>query len=259
MSSLPRFFIAIPLSIGQEILLEDEVCHRLKHVLRCRVGAAIAFFNGQESGEYAGNIIALSPRKLTVKLTHFTPLQTESCLKVHLFQGISKGERMDAVMQKATELGVNAITPVIMERTVVRLSTERWARKVTHWQRIALFAAEQSGRCNIPTVHPPVKLEACSALAEKTQRFFCAPSGKSQVLAECQVAHTGVDAEQRMPDKTASASLLVGPEGGISATEFTYLIEKGCQPLSLGPRILRTETAPIVALGLLQHYLGDLQ
>ncbi len=167
----------------------------------------------------------------------------ESPLAVHLGQAISKGDRMDYAIQKAVELGVAAITPLYTEHGDVRLKGEREAKKHAHWQAVAVSACEQCGRAVVPVVHEPQPMTEWLARRDEALRLVLHP-GTPGVLERC--------------DAPASAALLIGPEGGLAEAEVEVAMAAGFQPLTLGPRILRTETAPVVALSLLQHRFGDL-
>ena len=167
----------------------------------------------------------------------------ESPLAVHLGQAISKGDRMDYAIQKAVELGVAAITPLYTEHGDVRLRGEREAKKLAHWQAVAASACEQCGRAVVPTVHFPMTLAEWLTERNEALRLVLHPGTR------------GVLEQATAPD---SVALLIGPEGGLSAKDLETALAVGFMPLSLGPRILRTETAPVVALSLLQYRFGDL-
>lgn len=168
----------------------------------------------------------------------------ESPLAVHLGQAISKGDRMDYAVQKAVELGVAAITPLYTEHGDVRLKGEREAKKLAHWQAVAVSACEQCGRAVVPAVHPPRPLAEWLDQRHEALRL---------------VLHPGTERALEQVDTPVDAALLIGPEGGLAEAEVESAKAAGFAPLTLGPRILRTETAPVVALSLLQYRFGDLR
>ncbi len=222
------------------IALTDEQAHYLGRVLRAKVGQVVALFNGDD-GEYQGEVIAVDKRSVQIQLAEKPSAQPESLYPVHIGLGLSKGERMDFAVQKATELGVTAITPLFTEHSEVKLNEERAEKRRLHWQKIAINACEQSGRCTIPTIHPPVVLGAW---------LDTVPAGQGFMLD-----HQGLTGFKT--DRPAAAFLLIGPEGGISETEKAAATQAGLQSIRLGPRVLRTETAPVVALTAIQMVWGD--
>lgn len=199
-------------------------------------------FDG-EGHEAEAEIVSVGRREVRVRVTAVTESGAESPLVVHLGQAISKGDRMDYAIQKATELGVAAITPLYTEHGDVRLKGEREAKKLAHWQAVAVSACEQCGRSRVPTVHPPQTLDAWLATRDETLRL---------------VLHPSTDTAWQHASDVTRVALLVGPEGGLSPNEVDAAHAADFTALTLGPRILRTETAPVVALTLLQHHFGDL-
>lgn len=237
-----RFFVTQVLASDTEIHLPEDVTHHLVRVLRSEAGTRFDLFNG-EGGFFEAELLEPSKKAARARLLNFQADDRTSPLHTHLGQVMSKGDRMDYAIQKATELGVTEITPLFSERCELRLrGEERADKKLEHWRRVAISACEQCGRNRIPVIHEPL------ALAEWQQRVTAA---LKLVLAP---AHSG-----SLPDETPeSVALLVGPEGGLSYNEITTARQHGFQPWQLGPRILRTETAPVAALAILQARYGDL-
>lgn len=238
---IPRIFTEQTLSAGLELALESGPSQHLARVLRMGQGDELQLFDG--SGlEYRARIVAADKRQVTVALQDALPGLAESPLRIHLGIGISRGERMDLVVQKATELGVATISPLYTERTEVRLRGEREARKQQHWRQVVVSACEQCGRSIIPTVHEPAGL---------AQWLASAGGERKLVLHHRASASAGA----QVP---ASVSLLVGPEGGLSDAEIAAAESASFESLALGPRVLRTETAPLAALAILQARWGDM-
>lgn len=239
---VPRIFTGQALAAGAELALEPGPSQHLARVLRMGPGDELQLFDG--SGlEYRARIVAADKRQVTVVLLDAHPGLAESPLRIHLGIGISRGERMDLVVQKATELGVAAISPLYTQRTEVRLRGEREARKRQHWRQVIVSACEQCGRSIIPIVYEPTALSQWLESADGERRF---------------VLHHRATAAPEGAQLPASVSLLVGPEGGLSEAEIGSAEAAGFESLALGPRILRTETAPLAALAILQARWGDM-
>lgn len=240
----PRIHVAADLTVGGAITLPEGPARHVARVLRLGEGAPLRLFDG--AGREAEAVLIEAGRKRVVaRIEAVSAGGGESPLAVHLGQAISKGERMDYAIQKAVELGVTAITPLYTEHGDVRLKGEREAKKLAHWQAVAASACEQCGRAVVPPIHPPLAL--ADWLAERTEalRLVLHPA-------------TGAENALQRAASPASAALLIGPEGGLAEGEVAAARSAGFDPLTLGPRILRTETAPVVALSLLQYRFGDL-
>ncbi|EQM81169.1 16S rRNA (uracil(1498)-N(3))-methyltransferase [Stutzerimonas stutzeri] len=235
---ISRFFIDAPLSLGPQDLPETAA-HYIGRVLRLTTGAAVQLFDGS-GHEYRGELVEVGKKRVTVDLHDRLPGLPESNLRIHLGQSLSRGERMDWAIQKATELGAAEITPVISERCEVRLNEERADKRLAHWRQIAISACEQCGRSIIPIIHPPTPLNEWLAV-EAALKLVLHP------VAEPLTAH----------QRPATLAVLIGPEGGLNDTEVAQARSAGFQPARLGPRILRTETAPVVALSVAQQLWGD--
>jgi 16S rRNA (uracil1498-N3)-methyltransferase len=239
----PRIYTEQLLAAGATLALGEDASHHLSRVLRFQVGYAITLFNG-DGCEYPATIAAIDKRNVTVNIADAVTADRESPLAIHLGIAISKGDRMDLVVQKAVELGVTEITPLISERVEVRLQGERADKKLQHWQGIVIAACEQSARNRVPTLNPIMPLHDWIGSVRADRKF---------VLHHRSEVNLGAVAT-----KPTSAALLIGPEGGLSDSEIAAAECVDFAPLRLGPRILRTETAPLAAITILQYAFGDL-
>lgn len=238
-----RVFTDQPLSSGTEVALEESVARHLATVLRMQSGDPVTLFNGH-GGEYQATLGTCSGKRVTATVGNFLDIERESPLRIHLGIGLSRGERMDWVMQKATEAGVSDITPLYTERTEVKLKGDRSDKKQRHWQQICASACEQSYRNRLPTLHEPITLDQWLNQVCADQKLVLHHRSEQTLT---QLRH----------HQANSCALLIGPEGGLSDREITAALAQGFQPLKLGPRVLRTETAPIVAISVLQSLWGD--
>jgi len=239
---VPRIYCAQPLHAGGCATLTDEAANHVARVLRLRAGAPLVLFNG-EGGEFDARISALARREVVVEVGDHRPRECESSLGVTLVQAVSRGERMDYTIQKAVELGVRRIVPVLSSRSVVNLDEERRERRLAHWRKVVVGACEQCGRNRLPEVLEP------RPLAD-----WLAQSNNGLMLV---LDHRG----QRSLGEFAPATevtLLIGPEGGLAPEEVAAAHAAGYEGLRLGPRVLRTETAAVTALSVLQARWGDL-
>ncbi|MGN7744368.1 16S rRNA (uracil(1498)-N(3))-methyltransferase [Pseudomonas sp. 22526] len=236
---LSRFFIDAPLSLGEHELPEAQA-HYIGRVLRMAEGDALQLFDGS-GNEFRGTLLEVGKKRVVVRLDESFAGQVESPLRIHLGQGLSRGERMDWAIQKATELGVNEITPIFSERCEVRLKDERADKRLAHWRQVAVSACEQCGRSRVPVIHPPVLLADWIKQTQADLKLVLHP------VAEPLVSHA----------KPATLAFLIGPEGGLSDAEVDQAQATGFLPARLGPRVLRTETAPVVALAVAQQLWGD--
>jgi len=241
-----RIYYNGDLNTGITVMLDKNASHHLLRVLRKKIGDTFFIFNGK-GGEFDAILKADQQKVACVEIGHFHALKTESSLSIHLGQGISRGERMDYAIQKASELGVAEITPLMTEYCQVQLSSER----VLHWQAIATSAAEQSGRASVPIVHPASTF--VTWISKKSNaKFICCPLRTSSVPR--MKSNEFLDSLHTISD----CLLTIGPEGGFSQEEIKAAMKANFIPLSLGPRILRTETASVVAMTMLQGRFGDL-
>lgn len=239
---IPNIYTPQALASDALIELEDKAVKHLAQVLRVKAGYKIQLFNN-DGYFYPAELIEVSKKKVLAQLGHALKSDSESALQTHLGQVISRGDRMDYAIQKATELGVNEMTPLFSERCEVKLNVERQHKRLLHWQQIAISAAEQCGRATIPSIHAPMKLDDWL-------------NGKSDEGLALVLHHR--DTQNLKALETPShVSLLIGPEGGLSAEEITLATRKGFLSCTFGPRVLRTETAPITALSVVQWLWGD--
>jgi 16S rRNA (uracil1498-N3)-methyltransferase len=228
--------------IGDILELSPQASQHVVTVLRMQPGEAITLFCG-DNYEYAAIIKAVQKKKALVEIEAMSLVNRESPRPIHLGQAVSKGERMEMVIQKAVELGCASITPLITSRCVVRLDVERWAKKQAQWQAIAIAACEQSGRNQIPTIYPPCDLDDYLEQCQADIKLVLDPKASSTW-------------RNFMGD--GSIAVLIGPEGGLSEEEIQLAKALNFQGVSLGPRILRTETAAIAMISILQAMGGDL-
>ena len=242
---IPRVHVDQPLGPGHEVLLPEQSGEHIARVLRLERGHPLILFNG-DGCEYKATLASLAKRAVTAEVTAVQAVERESPLHLTLAQGIARGEKMDWILQKATELGVARIVPLVTERTEVKLDEERAERRLLHWTQVIAGACEQSGRTRLPQLEAPQRLDRwLSALgSDAALRLALIPGGD-------------VGARE-LPAMVHGALLCVGPEGGFSDKDIAMLQQSQFRALRLGPRILRTETAGIAALAALQALQGDM-
>jgi 16S rRNA (uracil1498-N3)-methyltransferase len=240
---ITRCHIESELVAGQTLALPESAATHLIRVLRLGVGDAVILFNG-DGCDYGARISSLGKRTAEVQVETRVEVARESPLQVTLAQALARGEKMDWVLQKATELGVSRIAPVVTERTEVKLDADRADRRLQHWRGVAASACEQCGRAHLPQIEEPLALHSFLAKAKAPGHLILA---------------LDPDGEHSLSTLPAfdSLSLVIGPEGGLSPRDLDQLRAAGAQGLRLGPRILRTETAGIAALAALQAQCGD--
>lgn len=239
---IPRIYLNQTLDAGQEVQLDSRSTHYLASVLRMKPGMQLVLFNG--SGlEYHGTINTLEKKAGAFLVEKSVDPQTESRLVTTLAIGISRGERMDYVIQKSTELGVSTIQPLFTERCEVKLDDKRSSKRLEHWSKVSISACEQSGRVVLPTIEQPTSLEMWLASEQDYQARFLLDLNQERELADISTPE--------------SVAMLIGPEGGLSENEKALAIGKGFIGLKLGSRTLRTETAPVAALSLFQYLWGS--
>ena len=241
---VPRLFVDAELSPQIRLALSDDAAHHAARVLRLVEGDAVLLFDGR-GGEYEARLSMPGRGRVEAAIGARQDTERESPLAITLVQGVSSGEKMDFTIQKAIELGVAAIQPVLTVKSVVRLSAEREAKKLAHWKRVAISACEQCGRNRLPEVRNAMALASyCSAPDDASLRLLLAPDGK-----------TGLRDLQHRIDR--SVVIAAGPEAGFSDEEEQLLERAGFVPVRLGRRILRTETAALAALAALNALAGD--
>ena len=250
-----RFFIDAPLTPAQHITLPPNLVNYIVNVLRLNSGDEIVLFNGkgygkksadrERTGEFTASLSEVKKRSVSAIINHFVEKNIESPLKIHLFQGISRAERMDFSIQKAVELGVHTITPVLTQRSNSgKFNHQRLEKKHQHWQGVALSACEQSGRTRLVRVNPPIRVQQISDYTADIN-LLLAPDADTRL---CDLKHSTPE----------SVNIFIGPEGGLNSTEIELAIDAQYQKMQLGPRILRTETAGLAVLSVLQYLWGDL-
>jgi 16S rRNA (uracil1498-N3)-methyltransferase len=241
---LTRVHVDLPLAVGAGFALPEAAASHLARVLRLQPGDACVLFNG-DGHDYAATISAVGKREVRVRVDAAVAVGNESPLRITLVQGIARGEKMDWILQKATELGVGAVVPVSSERSEVRLDRERADKRLAHWRSVVVAACEQSGRASVPAVAPSQPLAEAMEGLDAQPRYLLDPQAARAIGALATTPLTG-------------CVLAVGPEGGWSPRDRGLLAQAGFEGLRLGPRVLRTETAGIAALAVLQALRGDL-
>lgn len=243
---LNRVYLDQPLQLNNRFDLPTDAVRHLVTVLKMQAGSDIELFNG-DGNRYQATLTQVAKKQVTVHVNAVNADDSESPLRLHLAQGISRGDKMDLTLQKAVELGVQEITPLFTERCGVKLNAERLQKKQQHWQKVIISACEQCGRNRLPKLNPPTQFNA----------FF------EKLLAENNALDTLLllDPHQGQSIRTLRQNdeftLLIGPEGGLSDPELEFARQKGATAIQLGPRILRTETAGLAAISSLQATFGD--
>jgi len=242
---LTRLYTPTPLHVGALAKLTDAGAQHATRVLRLRVGAPLIVFDGQ-GAEHRAEIAAIERQRVTVNVGEPSPAAPESPLSITLAQGVARAERMDWALQKAVELGVARIAPLLTARSVVRLDDAQAAKRLDHWRNVVIGACEQCGRARLPEMLAPTTLD----------RYLAASGRESLRLALDPTASLSLAA---LPQTPSSVELLIGPEGGLDDVELQRAQAAGFVSVRLGPRVLRTESAAIVALSVLQARWGDLR
>lgn len=239
----PRVFVDLDLRRGAEVQLEQPTAHYLLHVLRAHPGSPLILFNGR-GGEYAGTLVRADRSSAWVSVGPHSPREVESPLFVRLVQGISRSERMDYALQKAVELGVGEIVPVMTERAQVRLDAERGQRRLEHWSAVIRSACAQCGRNRVPSLDQLRSLPEWLETGPPGRRIVLSPHSAKSLLGAAPLGR--------------EMTLLVGPEGGFTEGELALARRAGFEEVGLGPRVLRTETAALAAIAAIQTLWGDL-
>ncbi len=237
----PRIHCDVRLGPGAQFTLAPEAAQHVSRALRLKAGDALTVFDGR-GGEYEALIQRIDKERVDVKVGAMRRIEREPALAIGLAQGLPEADKMDWVIQKAVELGVGWIQPLVCDRSVVRISGERAARREAHWRRVAVAACEQSGRNRIPDVRPTLGFQSWIATPAPVARWLLQPD------APPLACHAPPD---------GPLELLIGPEGGLSERERDLALGRGCEALSLGPRVLRAETAPLAALAAIHALWGD--
>lgn len=239
---IPRIFTHQPLAIDCRVILEPEASHHLSQVLRLKLGDALVLFNGNGE-EYAAEVTELAKKNVCVGIREFLRAETSPPLGINLIIGISRGERMEFALQKAVELGVTEVQPIFTKRCMVKLDGQRLPRRLAHWQKILVSACEQSGRNTLPHLFNPAPLADALLHDWKGLRLLLDHRGQLTLP------------ELSRPDQTVN--LLIGPEGGLNAEERKMAGSHDFIGIKLGPRVLRSETAPLAAMAAIQVLWGD--
>lgn len=238
---MPRFHVDAPLRAGSVAALPEDSAHHAVHVLRLREGDDVTLFNGR-GGEFAARIASIQRLRIAIDVLQHRAIERESPLHVTLVQGVSSGERMDSTLRKAIELGAVALQPVLTTRSVARPKGERAESRREHWQKVAIAACEQCGRNRVPEVLPLISVADYRAAGDAT-RILLSPQSQAAL--------------SKMSLKGESFVIAAGPEAGFADAEEAALVAQGFVPASLGPRVLRTETAAVAALAALNALRGD--
>ncbi|MBQ4832846.1 16S rRNA (uracil(1498)-N(3))-methyltransferase [Pseudoalteromonas sp. MMG010] len=240
---VPHIYQASDIALNTPISLNDDAAGHISRVLRMKVGEKISLFNGQ-GGEFLSEISEITKKSVVVLPIEYIDHNAESPLKVHLGQCISRGDKMDFTIQKSVELGVNEITPIFSQRCGVKLNADRLDKKHQQWQKIAISAAEQSGRNAVTVIHPPIDLQTWLEQTSTEIKLTLHPRAEHSIKTII------------VPD--AGVRFLIGPEGGFTDEEMLNTKQQEFVDIRLGPRVLRTETAALTVLSALQLQFGDL-
>jgi 16S rRNA (uracil1498-N3)-methyltransferase len=241
---MPRFYCSQPLAIGSQILLPDTVAHHVR-VLRLAAGTAITLFNG-DGGEYTATLTLIEKKRVSAEIKAHAARDVELPYAITLAQALPESSKMDWIIEKAVELGAVAIQPLSAQRCVMRLSGERMDKKLAHWQAIIVAASEQSGRNRLAQLNPPTDCKSWMSRQDLHRRILLSPRAE-QSLSDW--------ARHHPPQALA---LMIGPEGGFTEIEEDLAIAQGALSLSMGPRVLRTETAGLAALATLNAIWGEI-
>ncbi len=243
-STMPRFYCNQPMQIGMTITLPEAVARHIQ-VLRLAPGDIVTVFNGQ-GGEFSASLCEIEKKRAQVEIKTFSPREAEPAHALTLAQGLPEGSKMDWIIEKAVELGATAIVPLAAARSVVKISTERAEKKIAHWQGIMAAAAEQCGRNRLPQLADPVNFSLWVSQHDLHRRILLSPRGTLSLA----------DWARHQPPQ--ALAIMIGPEGGFTEEEEKLAIARGALCLSMGERILRTETAGLAALATVQAVWGEL-
>mgnify|MGYP000314729661 CR=1 FL=1 len=241
---IPNIYTDSALSEQEETQLNGQTAQHLVKVLRMKSGDKMRLFNN--SGYfYSAHIVDATKKSVSVQVTEKELSTSESTITTHLGQVMSRGDRMDYAIQKSTEMGVSEITPLMSERCELRLNSERELKRISHWQQVAINAAEQCGRAFVPKINP----------IETVENWVKSRKGDLSLVLH----HRDSQRLDQIKEKPKSIDLLIGPEGGLSEVEIELAIKSNFTPCTFGPRVMRTETAPVACLSILQWLWGDFQ
>ncbi|MGO4379566.1 16S rRNA (uracil(1498)-N(3))-methyltransferase [Pseudoduganella sp. RAF53_2] len=241
---MPRFFVSQPLAVGQHLDLPQEVAHHV-NVVRMAPGETLTLFNG-EGGEYTAVLTDVQKKRASAEVKVFTPREVELPYAITLAQALPEGSKMDWIIEKAVELGVASVQPLAARRCVVRLSSERAEKKLAHWQGVIVSASEQSGRNRLAQLAEPLEFRDWIGQQDLHKRVLLSPRATESLA----------DWARHQPPQ--ALTIMVGPEGGFSDEEEAEALRRGALPLSIGPRVLRTETAALAAVTVLNAAWGGM-
>ncbi|GAA4347183.1 16S rRNA (uracil(1498)-N(3))-methyltransferase [Kangiella taiwanensis] len=239
-----RIYTAEELNVGQLLQLDREASNHLSRVLRLKVGNPVVLFNG-DGADYHGVIETIDRNQVGVHLKDQSTVDVESPLHIHLYQGVSRGDKMDLTLQKGVELGIKEFTPLLTERCGVKLDQKRWEKKVQHWEKVIQSACEQCGRATLPILNPVIDITSALSNTDSSQHFFLHPEAEQSFISYSKEVPSG------------SIGLWVGPEGGFSDKEIEQVLNNNITPVQLGPRVLRTETSALAAVSVMNTLWGD--
>lgn len=239
-----RFYHSNPLGLNQIITLDEFASHHALRVMRVKVDDFLVLFNG-DGFEYRGRVSDINKKTINVEILSKEKNNSESPININLFQSISSNEKMDMVIQKATELGVSSIQPIFTSRSTIKLSLDRTKKRLIHWKQVSISACEQSGRSKIPTIKSPIEFDQISeGIKTNSLNLLLHPDN--------------LEESSNLPNEySGDINVFIGPEGGFSQDEVLLLKKQNCINIQLGPRILRTETAPLAIIAILQYKYGD--
>lgn len=240
---IPRFYFSDSLTVDTSVVIKNDLAHYMANVLRLKPESPIVLFNGN-GNDYPSEIIAISKRSVEILIHSQINMSYESPLYLHLGQAVSKGDRMDFALQKAVELGVTEITPLITENCNVKLDQQRWEKKHLSWQKIIISACEQCQRNVLPQLNQAIPMPQWIGQQSELSKIILSPGATSYM--------SNLDKPQR------GFRIIIGPEGGLSKQEVYNCEERGFLPVNIGARVLRTETAAIASLAILQSQFGDI-
>jgi len=239
-----RFYHSNPLDLNQIIILDEFSSHHALRVMRVKVDDFLILFNG-DGFEYRGRVSDINKKTINIEILSKEKKNNESPININLFQSISSNEKMDMVIQKATELGVSSIQPIFTSRSTIKLSLDRTKKRLIHWRQVSISACEQSGRSKIPTIKSPIGFDQfAEGITTNSLNLLLHPDNLEE---SC-----------NLPNKySGDINIFIGPEGGFSEDEVLLLKKQNCINIQLGSRILRTETAPLAIIAILQYKYGD--
>jgi 16S rRNA (uracil1498-N3)-methyltransferase len=239
-----RFYHSNPLDLNQIIILDEFSSHHALRVMRVKVDDFLVLFNG-DGFEYRGRVSDINKKTINIEILSKEKNNNESPININLFQSISSNEKMDMVIQKATELGVSSIQPIFTSRSTVKLSLDRIKKRLIHWRQVSISACGQSGRSKIPTIKSPIGFDRfVEGITTNSLNLLLHPDNSKE--------------SSNLPNKySGDINIFIGPEGGFSQDEVLLLKKQNCINIQLGSRILRTETAPLAIIAILQYKYGD--